>query len=434
MTTEQRLPLDAEPGAEIVRLAADNAALDARLARLEGMMRGLREPAPCLPGIGSLRSDEAGAEPEIAGLRAELAARERRLAEAEAAARDRIAELSEALVAIERSIAWRATAPLRATAAALPPSVRNGLFQLARGVYHALTPHRMASRRHYRSYAPLLRSSVKRLESLSAEVRGRVGAPLRRAYGPTPVEQLDIYRTDRANAPLFVFVHGGAWREGDAQNYAFPAEMFVNSGAHFVALDFIAIREAGGDLRVMAEQVRRAIAWVYRNADSFGGDGSRLYVGGHSSGGHLCAVALTTDWPGEFGLPAALVQGGLLMSGVFDMQPVRQAKRDAYLRFTDEIEQAMSPQRHTALLHAPVAITCGGDETPEFLRQSREFCAAVKAAGKPAELIEAVNFNHMEMLESLANPYGPNGRAALALMRLAPTKGVAEVPNSLSEF
>lgn len=433
MTTEQRLPLDAE----IARLAADNAALSRRLARLERIVQerqGAPDPsddprAAPLPAGGNRRADE-----EIAGLRAELAARERRLAEVEAAARDRIAELSEALVAIERSIAWRATAPLRATAASLPAPVRNALFQLAKGIYWGLTPHRMAARRHYRSYAPLLRSSVKRLESLSAEVRGRLGAPLRRAYGPTPIEQLDIYRADRANAPVFVFVHGGAWREGEAQNYAFPAELFVDAGAHFVALDFIAISEAGGDLRVMAEQVRRGIAWVYRNADSFGGDSRRLYVGGHSSGGHLCAVALTTDWPGEFGLPADPLRGGLLMSGVFDMGPVRQARRDVYLRFTDEIEQAMSPQRHIALLRAPVAITCGSDETPEFVRQSREFCAAIKAAGKPAALIEAANFNHMDMLESLANPYGPNGRAALALMGLSPAKEVAEAPNSLSEF
>ncbi len=101
-------------------------------------------------------------------------------------------------------------------------------------------------------YAPLRLEVIKRLASNSEAVRGRIGQPVRESYGPTEVEKLDIYRTKRANAPIFVFIHGGAWLGGEAKNYAFAAEMFVNAGAHYVGLDFIAIKEAGGDLRVMA--------------------------------------------------------------------------------------------------------------------------------------------------------------------------------------
>ena len=218
---------------------------------------------------------------------------------------------------------------------------------------------------------------------------------------------------------MFVFVHGGAWLGGEAKNYAYAAEMFVNAGAHFIALDFAAIGQAGGDLRVMADQVRRAVAWVYKNAASFGGDASRLYVAGHSSGGHLCGVTLVTDWQKDFGLPPDIIKGGLCMSGMYDMKAVRLSKRSSYVKFTDEMEQAMSSQRHLDLLRAPVTVTYGTNETPEFQRQSRDFAAAVRAVGKPVELIEAANYNHFEMLESLANPYGPNGRAALALMKLS---------------
>ena len=85
--------------------------------------------------------------------------------------------------------------------------------------------------------------------------------------------------------------------------------MFVKAGAHYVALDFIAIKEAGGHLGVMAAQVRRGIAWVYKNAASFGGDPDRVYIGGHSCGGHLCGVALTTDWQKKFGLPQRHSEG-----------------------------------------------------------------------------------------------------------------------------
>ena len=83
------------------------------------------------------------------------------------------------------------------------------------------------------------------------------------------------------------------------------------------------VAEAGGSLFPMAEQVCRAIAWVWRNAASFGGDPNRLYIGGQSSGAHLAAVAATTDWRGDYGLPADIVKGGLTTSGMYELAPVR---------------------------------------------------------------------------------------------------------------
>jgi arylformamidase len=271
------------------------------------------------------------------------------------------------------------------------------------------------------TYEPLIGRVSQRLASNSEAMRGRIGAPQRVAYGPTEIEKLDVYRTSRAKAPVFVFIHGGNWQSGTARDYGYPAEMFVNAGAHYVALDFVAIKEAGGDLGVMAAQVRRGIAWVCKNAASFGGDPDRIYIGGHSSGGHLCGVAMVTDWQKEFGLPNDALKGGLCMSGMYEMEPVRLSWRRTYVNFTDAMAEAMSPQRYINRLVAPVVVTCGGFETPDFQRQSRDFAAAVKAAGKPVELIEAPNYAHLEMSESLGNPYGPNGRAALALMKLSPT-------------
>jgi arylformamidase len=169
----------------------------------------------------------------------------------------------------------------------------------------------------------------------------------------------------------------------------------------------------------MAEQVRRSIAWTYKNAARFDGDPDRLYIGGHSSGGHLCGVALVTDWQKDFGLPPTIVKGGACMSGMYDMKAVRLSKRSKYVKFTDEMEESMSSQRHLDLLHAPIVVTYGSNETPEFQRQNRDFAAAIEGAGKSVELIEAANYNHFEMNESVGNPYGPNGRAALALMKLA---------------
>ena len=266
------------------------------------------------------------------------------------------------------------------------------------------------------AYAPGAGQIRERYASSSAAARERLGAPQRLAYGPSAVQGLDVYRAPSTNAPIFVYVHGGQWLFGTAAVSAFPAELFIRAGVHFLALDFVGVREAGGDLTVMADQVLRAIAFVYRNAASFGGDASRLYVGGFSSGGHLAAVAMTTDWPTLFGLPAGIIKAGLCMSGLYDMKAVRLSKRGSYIRFTDAMEQAMSPQRYLARLRAPLIVSYGSNDTPEFQRQGREFAAAATAAGGAVTLVVGTDYGHFEMGESLGNPYGPNGRAALAMM------------------
>jgi arylformamidase len=268
-------------------------------------------------------------------------------------------------------------------------------------------------------YAPNLPQIVKRYATTSEAVRARLGAPRRYAYGPSPIEALDVYTTKRPNAPINIFIHGGAWRGGLAKDSAYAAELFVHAGAHYVVPDFINVLEANGNLMPMADQVRRAVAWVSRNAPSFGGDPSRLYVSGHSSGGHLAGVVLVTDWRKDFNLPADTVKGGLCCSGMFDLKPVRLSARSSYVKFTDEIEHALSSQRHLDKLVAPVIVAYGTLETPEFQRQSRDFAAAVKATGKPVELLVGEGYNHFEMPETLASPYGLLGRAVLAQMNLS---------------
>lgn len=268
-------------------------------------------------------------------------------------------------------------------------------------------------------YAPNQRQVTGRYVTNSEAVRARIGAPRRFSYGGTPIEGFDLYATRRPNAPVQVFIHGGAWRAGLAKDYATPAEMFINAGAHFAVLDFNNVVEAGGDLMVMAKQVRNAVAWIYRNAASFGGDPNRVFVSGHSSGGHLAGVVLTTDWKNDFNLPTDVVKGGVCCSGMFDLKPVRLSKRSEYVKFTDATEQALSSQRHLDKLNCPVSLCYGTLETPEFQRQSRDFAAAVKAAGKPVTLAVGQGYNHFEMNETLASPYGVFGRAVLEQMALS---------------
>lgn len=272
-------------------------------------------------------------------------------------------------------------------------------------------------------YAPNQPLIARRRNLASEAARRRLEPAERLAYGETEIEKLDVYKTSKPNAPVAVYIHGGAWKNGLAKDFAAPAEMFVNAGAHYAVVDFIQVGDTGGDLLPMIRQVRSAVAWVYRNAARFGGDPERVYIIGHSSGAHLSGCTLVTDWQKEFGLPANVIKGGLLMSGMYDLEPVRLSKRSKYVNFTDEVEQALSSQRHLDKLNAPIIVAYGDQETPEFQRQGREFAAAVKAAGKPVELIVGEGFNHFEMQETLANPYGIGGRAALKLMNLAPNPG-----------
>ena len=112
-------------------------------------------------------------------------------------------------------------------------------------------------------------------------------------------------------------------------------------------------------------------------------------------------------------------KGYVLISGMYDLVPVSLSARSSYVKFTDEMEQALSSQRHLDKLNAPVILAYGTLETPEFQRQSRDFAAAVKAAGKPVQLLVGEGYNHFEIPETMASPYGLTGRAVLAQMGLA---------------
>src|SRR5262249_214898 len=252
-------------------------------------------------------------------------------------------------------------------------------------------------------YAPNQPLVHARRNAATARAKARLGAPERFQYGATDIESVDVYRAKKNpdNAPINVYVHGGAWRNGRSAGFVFLSEMIVDAGAHSVIVDFNNIDDVGGNLMAMAKQVRSAVAWVYNNADKFGGDKNRLYVTGHSSGGHLSSTIVTCDWEKDFGLPKDIVKGAMLASGMYDLVPVRLSKRSKYVAFTDEIVEELSAIRHLDRLNCPIVVAHGTQETPEFQRQARDFAAAVKAADKPITFIVAERYNHIEIHETL---------------------------------
>jgi arylformamidase len=223
------------------------------------------------------------------------------------------------------------------------------------------------------------------------------------SYGASVDETLDVFPADGTNAPLAIFIHGGAWRAGTKEDSSFVAEAFVPVGVHSVILNFDNIPEAR--IPEMAEKIRRAIVWTYKNAQSLGGDPGRLYVLGHSSGGHLGGVMLATDWT-RYGVPARLFRSGLVVSGMYDLEAPMLSARSQYAKVTQEEEYALSPMRHLDLVHCPIIIGYGDKESPEFQRQGRDFAAALKQAGLAHELHVGPGLNHFQVMDSISEPNG----------------------------
>jgi len=270
-------------------------------------------------------------------------------------------------------------------------------------------------------YAKNLTQVIGRYAVNSDAARAAIGAPERFAYGEGDDEAMDVYSSDIPGAPIHIFIHGGAWRLGTAQENAHPAEMFVRAGVNFVVPDFSYVQDFDGVLEPMVAQLHAAILWIYQNAsEHFDGDPKQIYLSGFSSGGHLASVLLTTDWT-TFGeeIPADLIKGGVLCSGMYDLVPVSLSARRHYVNFTPATIEALSAIRHVDQINCPVVVAYGTEETPEFQRQARDFYGALLKQDIEATLLIGEHYNHFEMIETLANPYGLLGRAALQQIQAA---------------
>ncbi|ARP98444.1 alpha/beta hydrolase [Pseudorhodoplanes sinuspersici] len=162
----------------------------------------------------------------------------------------------------------------------------------------------------------------------------------------------------------------------------------------------------------------------HRNCSAFGGDAGRLYVVGHSSGAHLAAMALSTRWA-DYGLPTKPSRGGVLVSGIYDLGPLRHTSRSKYVRIDDRAERQLSPLHEIASLTAPLLLAVGSTESPEFRRQARDYAKAVAQSGKQATVIVGESYNHFDILETIGSPYGLLGRTLLDFVRLDMHEGHA---------
>jgi arylformamidase len=247
----------------------------------------------------------------------------------------------------------------------------------------------------------------------SAAVR-KTTPPVTQQYGPTNVDLIDVFApTGGSESPILVFLHGGAWTRNTRDDASYPAPTFMGRGATYLAPDFGSLKTVR--LPQMVESCRAAVAWTVRNAKSFGGDPNRVFLAGHSSGAHLAACVLITDWTAR-GLPRDAIKGGFLMSGMYDLYPVLLSSRSSYLHVTSEEVVELSAIRHLDRITCPIAVVSADEESPEFKRQSNVFAEALEGMGRLTSRTVAFNANHFQEPERLADPNTEVSKAAFSLM------------------
>lgn len=236
-------------------------------------------------------------------------------------------------------------------------------------------------------------------------------------YGPHARERLDIYLPPKDGAPLFAFIHGGYWQWNDKEGTDFLGKELVAAGAAFANIEYALCPAV--TLAELTNQIRRALAFLWKEAPKYGYDRARIVVSGHSAGGHLTAMTMVTDWPSfEKGLPVDLVSGGLPISGVYDVEPIRLTPLNDAVRMEAGDVADLSPMFMEPSTLAPAIVAFGGAESAEFHRHANDLAGAWSAHGVPAEVLDIPGRNHFTALDALAETDQRLFEAALKLLRL----------------
>jgi len=228
------------------------------------------------------------------------------------------------------------------------------------------------------------------------------------SFGPTLDESLDIFHAEQPGAPVFVFVHGGYWRANTSKEFSCVALGLQKLGITTVVVNYSLCPKVSID--EITRQVRASIAWVLRNIADYGGDPKRVALGGHSAGGHLTAMALQTRWEEEYGLPAAPLAAAVMVSGIYDLHPLRYSYLQPQIQLDDGVIRRNSPIFSVRPCATPALITWGGAESDEFRRQSHAFHDVWKAVGNRSELVAQEGAHHFSAIHGFEDPASPLSR------------------------
>lgn len=251
----------------------------------------------------------------------------------------------------------------------------------------------------------------------SKEARKKLDHELDVPFGPTLAEHLDVfYAQSEEPAPLLLFIHGGYWHQFTSKEFSFVAEGLTGAGVATLVMNYALCPKVTID--EIVRQSRAAVAWIYNKSESFGTDRERIYVSGHSAGGHLVAMLMNTNWEADYGLPNNIIKGGCSISGLFDLAPVPYTYLQPKLQLTCSEVLRNSPILHIPDHAPPLLITYGEDETPELRRQSRDFLEAWKARGLCGYELPQPGKNHYSAIDGFLDAGSPLCKAVLDLMNV----------------
>ncbi|HEV3299281.1 MAG TPA: alpha/beta hydrolase [Planctomycetaceae bacterium] len=235
-------------------------------------------------------------------------------------------------------------------------------------------------------------------------------------FGPTVEETLDIFPAQDPDAPILVFIHGGYWRSNSSKEFSWVARGPSALGFTVVITNYALCPKV--TLPEITRQSRAAIAWIQRSSKTFSGSRRRIYLAGHSAGGHQVAMLLHTRWMEDYGLPRDVIRGGFAISGLFDLRPLRFSWLQPKLQLTEDIVRTQSPLLRLPDRAPPLFVSVGGAESCELRRQSADYLLAWKAAGLRGCSFEQPEANHFT---AIAGFFDKESKLCASLKRLVET-------------
>jgi arylformamidase len=251
---------------------------------------------------------------------------------------------------------------------------------------------------------------MERWQMLSAAYRLANAPESDRPYGQRERQRYDLFMANGGSSPLVVYIHGGYWQRGDRKDFSFVARE-LNANGITVAIPSYSLCPTASVMEIIDEMELCLVAlWKKLRR--------RPLVIGHSAGGHLSAAMLANDWSRVAGTPPDLVRAAYALSGVYDLVPLIGTSINEALGLSNGVARAASPMFRPAPPKGRRFVAAvGGDESAEFLRQSRDIARHWEEAGLHTESIVMADTNHFTIVEELIRGHSPVLARIVALAR-----------------
>ena len=251
-----------------------------------------------------------------------------------------------------------------------------------------------------------------RIDALTAATRKELQHHLDLPYGEDPKQKLDLYLPQlEAAGPVFIFIHGGGFVEGDRAHYGYVARPLAAQGIVTVVMSY---RLSPAHYPEPVYDVQAVLGWVYRNIEEYGGDASQIYIGGHSAGAILSAfVSVNKTWLSSMSLPGDLIKGFVPISGPYDLRKTGDFVDNYFSDDTKRVEASPVFNIRNILPKAIVAV--GALEKP-YLESSQAFVEALDSAGGNAKLLVLEGMAHDATALSAGDAEGTLVRAVIELI------------------